>query len=231
MILINQRHEILKPASGSGVLLLNAIEHAGRNCYASYDKVQPGSAQVFCRNLLKRGHETPLEFADMTVAITTSRAVLAELTRHRLASFCVESQRYIQEAKTGNITFIKPEWFVEQVDRDKDKYSIASESWEQFIKQTEDTYKQMIQTGLRPEEAREVLPNSTACRIVMKANVREWRHIFRLRCDKAAYPQMRSLMTAILTDAHRMIPVLFDDLYAEISTDIKGKGVASYGRL
>lgn len=188
---------------------LQEIEYAGRNCYASQDRIGPGSAESFVNGLLKRGHGAPLEFADMTVEIETSRAILAELTRHRLASFCVESQRYIQEAKSGDITFIAPDWYNES---DEDEKSAI---WHSAMRMAENAYKQMIENGARPEQAREVLPNSTACKIIMKANLREWRHIFALRCDKAAYPPMRMLMKDLLDKAHERIPVVFDDLYKQ----------------
>ena len=70
---------------------MQAIEFAGRNCYASQDKITENSYQKFLASLIRRGHGSPLEFADVTFDLTTSRAVLAELTRHRLASYCVES--------------------------------------------------------------------------------------------------------------------------------------------
>ena len=111
MIIVQQEARLLKPAPDQGMKLLKAIEFAGRNCYASQNKITEDSCLRFVRNLISRGHEAPLEFADITFDITTSRAVLAEITRHRLSSFCVESQRYIQEAATGDITFISPEWY------------------------------------------------------------------------------------------------------------------------
>lgn len=189
---------------------LKAIEYAGRNCYASQDKITEDSCLRFTQNLIARGHEAPLEFADLTFDITTSRAVLAELTRHRLASFCVESQRYIQEAKTGHITFITPEWY----DPESGDSIVRSGSaeWYDSMLSAEGSYKALISLGLKPEQAREVLPNSTACRIIMKANVREWRHIFELRCSKAAYPQMRTLAVEMLKLAADAIPIAFDDL-------------------
>ena len=222
MILINQSAQLLDPKNTEeGIAILKAIEHAGRNCYASYDKVNETSYIKFIESLIKRGHTAPLEFGDMTFAITTSRAVLAELTRHRLSSFCVESQRYIQEAKTGDITFVKPEWYLETTERSDSNVDMSCKLWEHSMAEAETIYKNLSSLGKRPEEAREVLPNSTACRIVMKANVREWRHIFSLRCDKAAYPQMRSLATIMLKQAHETIPVAFDDLYKQY-TEIKG---------
>ena len=189
---------------------LKTIEFAGRNCYASQDRITEDSCLRFTENLISRGHEAPMEFADLTFDITTSRAVLAELTRHRLASFCVESQRYIQEAKTGDITFITPEWY----DPESGDSIVRSGSaeWYSSMLSAESSYKALISLGLKPEQAREVLPNSTACRIIMKANVREWRHIFELRCSKAAYPQMRTLATEMLKLAADAIPIAFDDL-------------------
>lgn len=146
----------------------------------------------------------------MTFDITTSRAVLAELTRHRLASFCVESQRYIQEAKTGDITFITPEWY--DPESGDSIVCQGSAQWLKAMSQAEDAYKTLISLGYKPEQAREVLPNSTACRIIMKANVREWRHIFELRCSPAAYPQMRALALSMLRTSADAIPIAFDDL-------------------
>lgn len=211
MILTEQQAVLLKPAPGKGLTLLKAIEFAGRNCYASHAKTTEDSCLRFTKSLIERGHETPLEFADLTFDITTSRAVLAEMTRHRLASFCVESQRYIQEAKTGDITFILPEWF----DSESGDSIVrnGSAAWYDAMLSAESTYKTLISLGMKPEQAREVLPNSTACRIIMKANVREWRHIFELRCSPAAYPQMRSLATKMLKLSADAVPVAFDDLY------------------
>lgn len=211
MILINQTAKIIKPDEQSGVVLLKACEYAGRNCYASQERITNDSYFTFINNLIKREHETPLEFADITFDLTTSRAVLAELTRHRLASFCVESQRYIQEAKTGDITFIKPEW-----------YNVENEAtiiWQNQIQSAEDAYKKLIALGCKPEQAREVLPNSTACRIIMKANLREWRHIFELRTSKFAYPQMRTLATQMLKLCNEKVPVVFNDLIEGVQND------------
>lgn len=149
----------------------------------------------------------------MTVDITTSRDVLAELTRHRLSSFCVESQRYIQEAKTGDITFIRPHWF------DEDHKNDVEAVWESSMRMCENAYKLLSDRGCTPEDARVVLPNSTACRIIMTANLREWRHIFDLRCSHRAYPPMRSLMRDLLAQACEKIPVVFDDLREKYITN------------
>lgn len=67
-------------------------------------------------------------------------------------------------------------------------------------------------TAYKPEEARSVLPNSLKTEIVVTANLREWRHIFRLRTSNQAHPQMRQLMRPLLARCRLLIPVLFDDV-------------------
>ena len=83
------------------------------------------------------------------------------------------------------------------------------------MEDAEEAYKYLIELGKSAQQAREVLPNSTACRIIMKANLREWRHFFTLRCAKAAYPAMRELAKDMLCQAHNAVPAVFDDLYDE----------------
>ena len=208
MIIAQQSVSIISPSNiEEGIRNVKAVEFAARNCYASQGKITEDSYKTMVPSLIRRGHEAPVEFGDMTVDITTSRAVLAEITRHRMSSFCVESQRYIQEAKTGDITFIAPEWYDETEEDD------MSAVWHSSMRMAEIAYKNLIKEGAKPEQAREVLPNSTACRIIMKANLREWRHVFDLRCSTAAYPPMRALMLDLLKKAHEICPAVFDDLY------------------
>ena len=214
MTITHQSVKLLQPRNDEGYQLVKMCEFAARNCYASQSKITDDSYQKFIKSLITRGHEAPLEFASLIFDITTSRAVLAEITRHRLASFCVESQRYIQEAQTGDITFIQPEWYDSVCNKDEaDKYTFMRNCWKDSMQQAENAYKAMVAQGATPEQAREVLPNSTACRIIMKANLREWRNISKLRCDKAAYPQMRSLALNMLRLANQAVSVVFTDLY------------------
>lgn len=118
----------------------------------------------------------------MSVELVTSRDVMAEITRHRLASFCIESQRYV--CLTGDIAFIEPECHKSG--------DTASAIWRIAMGEAERTYHKLLECGWLPQDARKVLPNSTATRIVMKANLREWRHIFALRTGPAAYPEIRA---------------------------------------
>lgn len=185
---------------------LKTIEYAGRNCYRSQDKITDTSYDGFIRRLIKRGHEAPLEFGHMVVELVTSRAVLAEITRHRLASYCVESQRYVDASSTGDISFIAPAWYAQDA---------KSGLWFNSMFSAEASYQKLRDLGATPQEAREVLPNSTACHIVMSANLREWRAIFKLRTSPAAYPQMREIMLELLKKADEQFPCVFDDLMEE----------------
>lgn len=211
---VHQNVEVLYPKDQSdGISLVRQIEYAGRNCYASQGKITDDSYKKFITSLIKRKHYTPLEFGCMTVDIITSRAVMAELTRHRLTSLCVESQRYVRTN-----TFVYPTFFDKcsfQDAEDMIRYGDMFNEWSSQMDKSYQAYVAMMKIGAKPEEAREVLPNSTACRIICSANLREWRHIFELRCDKAAYPQMRSLTRMLLAKAHDLFPIVFDDLYEE----------------
>lgn len=70
----------------------------------------------------------------------------------------------------------------------------------------------MLDLGCSPQEARSVLPNSLKTEVVMTANIREWRHFFKLRTSLAAHPQMREVAISLLQEFQRLIPVLFDDI-------------------
>lgn len=108
---------------------------------------------------------------------------MAEITRHRLASFAIESQRYV--CMSGDIAFIRP-LFYSPGDGN-------SEFWRSSMEDAEKSYHTLLERGCKPEDARKLLPNSTATRIIMKANLREWRHVFAMRTGKAAYS--RSIQT------------------------------------
>jgi thymidylate synthase (FAD) len=85
----------------------------------------------------------------------------------------------------------------------------------------EDTYLKLVDAGATAQEARSVLPNSLKTEIVTTANIREWRHIFKLRCDKAAHPQMRQVMLPLLAAFSQRIPMLYDDLAEKFADSIQ----------
>ena len=159
-----------------------------------------GDAEKFVRSIIKRGHESVLEHVSLTFKIICDRAIMAELTRHRLASFTVESTRYVNY-KDG-LTVISP--FKND--------TVGDSFFRQAAHDAEKTYRDWIQSGATPEQARAVLPQCTATTLYMTANLREWRHVLKLRTDKAAHPQMRQVAGQILEILRDKLPVIVEDI-------------------
>lgn len=147
----------------------------------------------------------------MTVEIVTSRDVMAEITRHRHASFAIQSQRYVTDDKTGEISFIRPEFYVDRDSLSQDpKKWCASRKWEESCLNEELDYKYLKHDCSMPaQDARKVLGNSVATVIGMKANLREWLHIFELRSSSAAYPEMRKMMSLVIEKFNELYPGIY----------------------
>lgn len=205
MKIISPSFEIMSPVDGKAVL--NHIEKCGRVCYKSEDKITETSAAAFVAGIIKRGHEAVLEHFNITVKFTCDRGVSHELVRHRLASYCQESTRYCNYSKDGfgrEITVIRPVFLAEGTP--------GWDIWRDACCCAEDAYFDMLTFGCSPQEARSVLPNSLKTEVVMTANLREWRHFFKLRTAPAAHPQMREVAIPLLRRMQELVPVVFDDL-------------------
>jgi thymidylate synthase (FAD) len=193
-----------------GQKMLKKIEQVARTCYKSEGKIQEGSAAKMVASLIKSGHEAMLEHASVTVKFVVDRGISHELVRHRLASFAQESTRYCNYSKDdfgSEITFIIPEY----LEYKSEGWNI----WKESMKQAEDAYFKMLDFGLSPQQARAVLPNSLKTEVVMTANLREWRHFFKLRAlgtTGKPHPQMLEVAVPLLEDMKNLIPVVFDDL-------------------
>ena len=205
MIIVKPSVELVNPIDYKTAL--NTVELAIRNCYQSYDKMTDDSAEGLIRGCISRRHHSPLEFLDITVKLVCDRGLMAQITRHRLASFCIQSTRYCNYSKErfdNNVKFIVPEGL------NNDAY----DNWVAACRVAESAYMVMINDcGMKPEVARSVLPNSTATTIYMKANAREWRHIFNLRISSYAQEDIRKLMQEALNKMHEKYPVFFYDLF------------------
>lgn len=179
------------------------IEKCGRTCYKSEANITGDSAEKFVRMLIKRGHESVLEHASATFRIVCDRGVMAEFTRHRLASFSIESTRYCDYSRRG-VAFIRPCYW--------DECNINFDIWENAMIRAEGTYFDLRDNGCPPEEARAVLPLSLAAEMVVTANLREWRHILRLRTSSKAHPQMLQIADMIYAVFKAKLPVLVEDI-------------------
>lgn len=210
MKLIEQRVELVKPVPYKD--LLDKVEQMGRLCYKSEDKIKEDSAEKFIRGLIKSGHGSVIEHASMTLKFTTNRAMTHQIVRHRLCNFSQESQRYCNysDDKFGDdLVFIKPLWF-DDVDSD------ARHSVSQAFNTAETEYNYLVKMcDLKPEQARDLLPNACKTEIGVTANMREWRHIFKERCFGHADPMIKDLMGKALEIAYTYYPVFFEDLADE----------------
>ena len=180
--------------------LLQDIERIGRVCYKSEHRITSSSAAPFVRNIIARGHESVLEHISITVRFITDRAIANELVRHRIAAYSQESTRYCNYK--DKIEFIYPK--------------NVSDKQLQLIMEAcacaATTYQTLIADGATPEIARDVLPLCTKTELIATYNLREWRHILRLRTDKAAHPKMRELMQTLLQFFQGLVPIIFDDI-------------------
>ena len=140
----------------------------------------------------------------VTVKFITSRAIANEMVRHRVFSFCQESQRYCAYNKdkfNNEVTFINPSKNIKSDVYNTNYFSeenvLREDSPENsFIIQlimAEHAYFTLLKQGWKPEAARDVLPNATKTEIMMTGFIDDWKHFFDLRCSKAAHPQMREL--------------------------------------
>lgn len=209
MKLVKPSHKILfvQPSP------LQLIEAAGRTCYKSEDKITDGSAEKFVKMVVKRGHHSVIEHANITVRFICDRGVTHEIVRHRLAAYSQESTRYCNYK--GGVTFVIPPWInIKEGEYDfKYKFETGADNiWGRNLLHLETAYIQLLNNDWSPQQARSVLPNSLKTEIVMTANVREWRHVMKLRTSKAAHPQMRELMLPLLVEFKSRIPVIFDEL-------------------
>ena len=208
MKIINAGFQILSDING--MEMLKNIEYIARTCYKSEDMMTDLSAVKMVESLINRGHEAMLEHEKISVKFIVDRGVSHEIVRHRVASYAQESTRYCNYSKDkfGNeLTFISPCFW--------SRCSREYEEWYAAMNSAEDIYFELINWGVTPEQARTVLPNSIKTEIVMTANLREWRHFFKLRAIGTTgkpHPQMLEVTVPLLAEFKALIPVVFDDL-------------------
>jgi len=215
MKIIDPSHQFI--AQPDRAVTYHRIAEAMRNCYRAELNAMPATDEEMVEKAIKKGHLSIIEHASVTVNITCDRGVSHELVRHRLASYAQESTRYCNYSgdKFGReLTFIRPSWAAEH---DVDalpipllrKYNI----WVRSMEEAERAYLEMLGEGASAQEARAVLPNSLATKIAMTANLREWIHVFRLRMDLPAHPDMRQTMKPILMDMLDEYPHVFQGVH------------------
>jgi thymidylate synthase (FAD) len=205
------------------------VAAAAKLCYAKsdidtlLDGLTPEKTENFLDLLTTLGHQSPVEHASFTFGIEgVSRALLAQLTRHRIASFSVQSQRYVSKINFEYIT--PPE--IEAIPEAKAEFIAAMEEDARHYENLQNILKKvhmerLIAEGkdekeaakaaekMANEDARFVLPNACDTRIIMTMNVRSLYNFFTLRCCNRAQWEIRELATQMLFLVREAAPVLF----------------------
>ena len=196
----------IKVENFDGVKIMKRIDRACRTCYRSEDKISEESYKNLLTNCLNRGHESVLEHEKITVRIYSDIGTYKDLTRHRFASFSVESTRYCSynKDKYGNeIAVVNPVYM-----EDKEVF----ETWKKAIEDMEKAYMKMKELGASTDMCREVLPHSTAAEYTMTANIREWKHILELRTTNHVHPAIRQVLIPLLLLFKEQMPEIFGDI-------------------
>lgn len=189
-----------------GTKIMKRIERACRTCYRSEGSITEDSYKKLLNNCITRGHESVLEHEKVTVRIYSDIGSYKDLTRHRFASFSVESTRYCSydKDKYGNeIAFMNPLYM-----EDKEMY----ETWKNTMQEIEKSYIRMKELGATTDMCRELLPHSTAAEYTMTANIREWKHILSLRTTKHVHPSIRQVLIPLLKYFKEEMPEIFNDV-------------------
>lgn len=164
-------------------------------CYDSKPNLQS------LRNAIKAGHTSLLEHVSFTWEIRNiSRVVLAQLTRHRHASYTVRSQRFCDEWDADY--YVPPELGPESRD-----------SYVRGIRRSRDCYRKLLGEGVPKELARYVLPQAIYTELVVTMNARELYDVFLpLRLSRRAQPEIRELAQLMLQDCCEAAPGIFGSL-------------------
>ena len=205
----------IKVENFDGVKIMKRIERACRTCYRSEDKISEESYKNLLTNCLNRGHESVLEHEKITVRIYSDIGTYKDLTRHRFASFSVESTRYCSynKDKYGNeIAVVNPVYI-----EDKEVF----ETWKKAIEDMEKAYMKMKELGASTDMCREILPHYTAAEYTMTANIREWKHILELRTTNHVHPAIRQVLIPLLLLFKEQMPEIFGDI--EYDTEFNPK--------
>jgi thymidylate synthase (FAD) len=205
--IVEPSYEILTPIDGTEIL--KHLERIARTCYRSENLISEddSSARKIIGSLIKSGHEAMIEHYSISVRFICDVGFYKDISRHRLASFAIESTRYCNYSKNkfGNqISFIKPV----NIKEGTPEYEL----WYNTLVCIQDNYNEMSKLGANPDQLRMILPHSTAAEVNITANLREWRHIFKLRTNSHAHPSLQELLIPLLKEFQSKIPIIFDDI-------------------
>ena len=184
---------------------------AAKLCYSSSDvetlvaRNDNSDVSKFIGNLISMGHLSPLEHASFTFGLEgVSRSLLAQITRHRIASFSVKSQRYVSEK--GSFNYIIPRGIEKLGEEAVAKFEKQMETVQGWYNESADALG-MGESSY--EDARFVLPNASETKMIVTMNARELLHFFELRCCNRAQWEIREVAWQMLGLVYGVAPELF----------------------
>ena len=181
---------------------LYIISYAARTCYNSNDKDDLNKRADFIKGLIKSGHETPLEFASATFEVSgISRVCQNQMVRHRHASFCVLSERYVDVSK---MDCVLPSTLLSEYEGAYD-----------YAQEAKKIYKFLVSSGIKREDARLLLPQGMETKLCVNFNFRALRHFLKLRLDKHAQAEIRNVAKKIFYICDEYWPWLVEDIKKE----------------
>jgi thymidylate synthase (FAD) len=180
---------------------------AARLCYTKFPADE--LVKKMTRKEVKKGvqmlnelrHESPIEHASFTFLVSgISRACMAQITRHRIASFSVRSQRYVNEAK---FEYVTPPTVTDQ------EHAEPLAAFDKAMKDLHRAYQNLNKSGILQEDARFVLPNACSTQLMCTMNARALKNFFTLRCCGRAQWEIRAVANKMLAAVKEVAPSLF----------------------
>ena len=198
------------------------VAAAAKLCYSTCSiddllaKQDDASVEKFLNHLMKLGHESPLEHVTFTFGIEgVSRSLLAQITRHRIASFSVQSQRYCN--LEDSFVYITPEPIANNDEANVVLAKAMDDAHDRYCELVDILQKQYVDEGMTVkasekkaiENARAVLPNACETKMMITMNVRSLRNFFSLRCCRRAQDEINKLAWEMLRQCKEVSPLLF----------------------
>jgi len=183
-----------------------AIVNATRTCYQSYANQSDSSDEKLLKHVIKN-NESPLEFANFTFLVSgISRITSHQIVRHRIASYAQKSQRYCKEEDFNYVT--PPLASCNIKDDDVEERSIFSKA----MVATQTAYNALLKLGVKPEDARYVLPGACATELICSLNARSLRHFIKLRSSPRSQWEIRQVAEKMKQEVFLVAPLLVGGL-------------------
>lgn len=181
------------------------IASAAKLCYSPSDieslmnGLTTEKIEEFIKKLADLGHQSPLEHCSFTFGIEgVSRALLAQLTRHRIASYSVKSQRYVKEVQFEYVT-------PKSIEND----DMLFLEYIRLMNDIQNFYNSALKRNIPAEDARYALPNACTTQLIMTMNIRSLLNFFELRCCNRAQEEIREMADNMLNICKDVAPTLF----------------------